>query len=223
MSYHNGPRIVTNGIILHIDAANTKSYPGTGTSWTDLSGNGNNGVLTNGPTYSSNNKGFFTFDGVNDYILATALNLNELTICAWVKFSSISNTAYPTIINKEVANTSRNFWMGLTPWFTFGRSVSGSDEGLTSSITPNLNQWYYVVATNTLAPVFSIYINGVLNNTATFSGSLSTGGSVTWIGTYRDLFYPMNGNIAQVSIYNRALSAAEIQQNYNSVKGRYNL
>ena len=223
MGISYNPSIVSSGLVLALDAANPKSYPGSGTTWTDLSGRGNTGTLTNGPTYNSANGGAISFDGVDDYVGTTALNLNELTICAWVKFSSVSNTAFPTIINKETSNTSRNFFMGLAPQFTFSRSVSGSDQGVISSITPNLNQWYYVASTNTLTPVFSIYINGVLNNTATFSGSLSTGGSATWIGTYRNLIYPMNGNIANTQIYNRALSADEISQNFNATRRRFGI
>ena len=68
MSISGGPDIVENGLVLHLDAADTNSYPGSGTLWTDLSGNGNNGTLTNGPAYSSNNKGYFSFDGTDDYV-----------------------------------------------------------------------------------------------------------------------------------------------------------
>jgi len=66
---YTGPNIVTSGLVLQLDAANTKSYPGSGTTWTDLSGNGNNGTLTNSPTFSSANGGIFTFNGTNQFIL----------------------------------------------------------------------------------------------------------------------------------------------------------
>ena len=68
MSINYNPRIVTDGLVLLLDAGNTKSYPGTGTTWTDISRNGNNGTLTNGPTFDSANGGSLVFDGVDDYV-----------------------------------------------------------------------------------------------------------------------------------------------------------
>ncbi len=216
-------QIVTSGLVLNLDAGNIASYPTTGTTWTDLSGLGNNGTLVNGPTYSGANGGTLVFNGTNNYAATAAINLSTLSICAWAKFGSLSNTAYPTISNKETNNIARNWWLGTTPLITFGRSVSGADRGLSSTVTPTLNQWYYIVATNDLTPVFSIYINGALNKTATFSGTLSTAGSATWIGTYRDLIYPMNGSISNLSLYNRALTASEVAQNFNANRWRYGI
>ena len=74
MSLSRGPKIVTNGLVLYLDAANKKSYPGSGTTWTDLSGNNNTGTLTNGPTFDSNNGGSIVFDGTNDYVSNTMSN-----------------------------------------------------------------------------------------------------------------------------------------------------
>ncbi len=92
-----GPNIITNGLILELDAANRKSYPGSGTTWTDLSGNGNTGTLTNGPTFSSANGGSIVFDGVDDYVNcgnASSLNFertNSFSFCFWI---------YPTTFPK---------------------------------------------------------------------------------------------------------------------------
>jgi hypothetical protein len=217
-------KIVSNGLVLNYDAAQLRSYSGSGTTWTDLSGLGNNGTLTNGPTFNSANGGSIVFDGLDDYVSTNAQNLTELTICVWIKFSSISNVPFPTIVSKEGATyLDRNFFLGLVPQFQFSRTVSGSDSPVASSIIPNLNQWYYVVVTNTSTPVMRIYINGVLNNTATYSGSLTTAGSTTFIGNYTNPIYPINGNIAIVTIYNIALSATEVSQNYNAVKSRFGL
>jgi hypothetical protein len=222
------PDIVTSGLTLNLDAGNPYSYNplNTGsTTWTDISGNGNNGTLTNGAYYSG---GTMVFDGTNDYAVSSnsGLNLTELTICAWVNFNSISNSLYPTITNKETSNLNRNWWLGLLTdgKFTFGRSVSGVDSLIQSTITPNLNQWYFVCCTNDLLPTFKIYINGNLNNTNVLSGTLSTNGNQNWIGTYAGGgTYPMAGNISVIQIYNRALSQAEITQNFNALRGRYGI
>lgn len=220
-----GPKIITNGLILALDAGSTKSYPGSGTTWFDRSGNRNNGTLTNGPTFSSANGGSIVFDGSNDYVSVSnsGLDLTSLTICALVKFTSTNNTQYPTITNKETSNTARNWWLGLASDFTFARSVNGVDVGVSSTVTPVLSTWYHVSATNDTTPVFKIYINGTLKNTSTYSGTLSTSGTTGWIATYRDLIFPMNGNIAFLQIYNRTLTATEISQNFNATRGRFGL
>jgi hypothetical protein len=227
--YNYTGQLVTNGLVLNLDAAKTDSYPGTGTTWRDISGNNNNGTLTNGPTFSGIGKqAAIVFDGVDDYAISTnsSFDITELTICAWVNFSSLSNSLYPTISNKETSNLSRNWWLGLLTdsKFTFGRSVSGVDSLVLSTITPNLNQWYFISATNDTQPIFKIYINGVLNNTSSLSGTLSTSGASAWIGTYGGGgTYPMAGKISNVQIYNRALTQAEVSQNFNALRGRYGI
>ena len=88
MALSHSPRIVTNGLVLALDAANIKSYPGSGTTWTDLSGIGNNGTLTNGPTYSSANGGSLVFNGTDNYVSLPANSINtnaDLTLNYWVK------------------------------------------------------------------------------------------------------------------------------------------
>jgi hypothetical protein len=100
MSIGYGPRVVTDGLVLALDAADTNSYPGSGTTWNDLSGNGNTGTLTNGPTYSSDNGGSIVFDGTNDYVpLVNNLgDPQQFTIEFW---------AYPTELNIDANNNYR--------------------------------------------------------------------------------------------------------------------
>jgi hypothetical protein len=87
MGFYRGPHIVTDGLILSLDAANNKSYPRSGTTWNDLSGNGNNGTLVNGPTFSSANGGSIVFDGTNDVVSTTLVQtfVNELTVETWYR------------------------------------------------------------------------------------------------------------------------------------------
>ena len=79
MAFNFSPKIVTNGLVLALDAANTKSYPGSGTVWSDLTPNGNNGALTNGPTFNSANGGSIVFDGTNDYLQGVSTNYKWAT------------------------------------------------------------------------------------------------------------------------------------------------
>ena len=92
MAFGNGPRIITNGLVLALDAADRNSYVSGSTTWTDLSGNGRNATLTNGPTFNSENGGCIVFDGVDDYALSS-LSVNSITnvtIQCWVNISSTS-------------------------------------------------------------------------------------------------------------------------------------
>ena len=94
MGINYNPSIATNGLVLCLDAANPKSYPGTGTAWTNLTGLGNNGTLVNSPTYSGANSGSFLFDGTNDYIIANTQSLNNApyTLEIAFKISSLSSS-----------------------------------------------------------------------------------------------------------------------------------
>lgn len=228
MGLSHSPRIVTDGLVLCLDAANSRSYPGTGTTWTDLKG-GNNGTLTNmdGANFSSENSGSLSFDGSNEYITTgtTNLDLTDMSICCWVNFSSKSGS-WKTISNKEVSNTNRNWWVGLdgngTNRFSFLRSVNGSDTVLIGNVSPDLNRWYFYCGTCTSTPVFSTYINGELDASNSHSGSLSTAGTSNVIGRYapQNLYY-INAKIGSISYYNKALTADEVRQNYLATKERY--
>ena len=103
MSTVQSGHIVTDGLVLALDAANAKSYPGSGTTWSDLSGNRNTGTLTNGPTFNSGNGGGIVFDGVDDYVdcgNSSTLQINQGTISAWVKTSS-PGSSFRGIITKQ--------------------------------------------------------------------------------------------------------------------------
>jgi hypothetical protein len=211
------PRIVTDGLVLALDAANTKSYPQSGTTWTDLSGNGNTGTLTNGPTYSSANGGSIAFDGGNDWVnLGNPSNLNILnfTICAWSK--SFTFTNYQNLIFK-----------GDTAAGQYGIIVNSSGQwtvqpniGFISGDSLTLNTWNFLVGTCNGTQI-TAYRNG--QQKAQYSISPISRGSVVSIGADIPNSRYFNGNIAHVSMYNRALSAAEISQNFNALRSRFSI
>ena len=229
MSYFNGPKIVSDGLALCLDAANPKSYIGSGTSWNDLSGNNNTGTLTNGPTYTSSFGGGIVFDGTNDYASGSNVSslqlLNDFTISSWVKLGSGGSSSQG--IFEKMSTTSGYNGYGITRqdgYFKFWTASNSSYSYTNSDITYSSgDNWYYVVGRR-MSGNNRLFINSILQIDSQ-SPPLSDSGQIYVVGRYysdvNDYYFV--GNIAQVSIYNRALSASEILQNYNANKGRYNL
>lgn len=219
--------IVKNGLILNLDAANPRSYapPYDGVLWRDLSGINNNGTLVNGPTFDSGNGGGIVFDGVNDHITLASnpVLTNQITVEVWVNLNSPLVQTYGMILGREssyrlIYTTSTFEWVCSTVnngWYSTGTLVTTS-ASTTSGI-------YHVVGTyNGLNN--RIYVNGVLRNTG---GNIS--GNILTSGTY-GLFRTVAGNVSygrgrlySHRIYNRALSATEILQNFNATRGRYGI
>jgi hypothetical protein len=229
MGLAHSPRIVTDGLVLCLDAANQKSYPGTGTVWTDLSGNGNNGTLTNGPTYSSANSGSIVFDGVDDYALITnssplGQSLNW-TINAWVKYNSTGYTSWMIITDQATYTSASNYMMWLSSDApATGKLLSAYDGGWhygTIRLYPDI--WYNVCLTRQ-SNVVRYYINGAFDIQKTLANTLTLNTGNVGIGSHpNNLGYRTNGNISSVKIYNRVLSDQEVQQNFNALRGRYGL
>jgi hypothetical protein len=236
ISYYGN--IVRDGLVFNLDAAKKDSYPGTGTIWRDLNGSGNFATLINGPTFSDDGGGCIVLDGVNDYIPTNVTtNYNKLTIATWVKPNS-SSLAQQYIFNKvSFWATTTNSWpvglyvtnTGLRADFFVnnGTCYNFSCAGYTNGVT-QLNNWNYIVGTYDMVNV-NLYINGILVQsvpfTATppstaFAWTLGRGAS-EFSGGIGQSYY--KGSIAQAMLYNRALTSQEVLQNYNALKGRYNL
>jgi hypothetical protein len=230
MALSHSPSIVTNGLVLYLDAANRRSYPGGGTIWNDLSGNGNNGTLTNGPTYSSANGGSIVFDGGDDYINGSSFtpNITNKTLSGWVKLSSITQQG-GGLVNLQstdgasfdaiVYNETNNGWgFGSNNYARTG--WSGVKETSTAD-------WVNIVATYENLN-YKMYRNGVLIYTLTSFNVLNFNFSSKSLVGYRHTGATtpagyLFGNIAQVSIYNRTLTASEIQRNFNALRGRFGI
>ena len=232
MGLAHSPKIVTNGLVLCLDAGNTKSYPGSGTAWTDLSGRGNNGTLTNGPTYSSTNGGSVVFDAVDDYVTVphnSNINLvDTVSLEAWVKYTTTTNTV---LIEKSNDNT--HYQLQIFAGYQGSPGIAGqlvfmlqpdSNNWVVSGIITNNGNWHHVVGTyDRGATTAKIYVNGILRNT---NSSILTGPTTNaqpvLMGS-RSGVSGFGGSISGVKIYNRALSAAEIQQNFTALRGRYGI
>ena len=220
-------RVVVEGLVLALDAGNSKSYPGSGTTWTDLSGRGNTGTLTNGPTYSSANGGSLVFDGSNDYVSTSASSSLgksiNYTTSAWVKYSDVGYTSWMMICDSIDYGVGGGYMMWISSDSPATGKLLASYDGSwqygTVRIPPNT--WTHITISKNNNQL-SFYINGLFDVTRTYNFNSSTSSTAVDIGySSRNVGYPVNGNISQVSIYNRALSATEIQQNYNALKSRY--
>ena len=227
MSYHNGPRIITNGLVLYLDAGNNKSYPGTGSTWNDLSGNNNNGTLTNGPTFSSENKGSIVFDGTNDSC-SYSLALNKaLTVITWAKsptstWNDTAGLGSCRFQNGFIIHNNEN--TTVIDAYIMNGNVSASYTYLGSATVSNIMiPTMYSFVTNGIDS-HQFYVNNsrIINSTTAMSRS-DTPSSVA-ITLASDSGGRWN-NIIFYShlLYNRVLSSTEIIQNYNALKGRFNL
>jgi hypothetical protein len=214
--------IVTSGLVLDLDAGMNSSFNNTGTTWTDLSGNGNNGTLTNGPTYSSANGGSIVFDGTNDYVVVNN-NASILSSTAYTKIAWFYPTSFATgnnIISGTSANSQHAFWLQGSNRLYSGHN--GSWSTVLSTTTLFLNTWYYGAVTFNTTTGWNLYLNGALENTNASTTTFSGDGRIQ-IGAFDPGSNVFTGRIAQASVYNRALTAAEVLQNYNALKHRYGL
>jgi hypothetical protein len=217
--------IITNGIILFLDANNTNSYPGSGTAWYDLSGYGNTGTLTNGPTFSSANGGSIVFDGSDDYVnIANASNLNgtSQTVNLWFLYTSIPGNGV-SVIGKH---DSLGSYSGYNVYLYAGsvgcqfKNGSGGDAG-TIGTAVTANTWLNITFKFTIGSTMSLYKNG--NKISTISlGSLSISSQPIRIGRSVDAYWnALPGRAANLQIYNRELSDDEVLQNFQLMRTRF--
>jgi hypothetical protein len=230
-----GPNIVTDGLVLYLDAANPASYVSGSTAWRDISRGGNNGTLVNGPTFNSANGGSIVFDGVDDWTsFGNILNTgtSDFTISAWVKSTSTAVGNNNGIVYKRSTSTSTNMGYRLNmPNGAFNLHIAdGVNSNTLSTVSPSFNNgnWYNVVGIAIRTQKLQIFVNGQLNieTASTLATSIDTStnfavGALNTSGT--STFHRFLGNISNVSIYNRALSPSEVLQNFNATKTRFGL
>ena len=229
--FAHSPKIVTDGLVLALDAGNTKSYVSGSTTWFDKSGYGYNSTLVNGPTFSTGSLGSIMFDGVDDYVLIAGPNSGPLSMIGTGNFT----------INVWASNTGgANYRWFLSNWLITGvhmgmNSASsqfggyfGDNEELRSDYSiPSDGSWHFYTATRTSGTI-KYFVDGiertiVVGNPTNKTNSLSSGTN-TRIGTRGDaISQQWLGNVGIEQIYNKALTQAEITQNFNALRGRFGI
>lgn len=241
MSTSYSPKIVTNGLTLVLDAANRRSYPGSGTSWNDLSGNTKDGTLTNGPTFDSANGGSIVLDRVNDYIpisntytspsLPTGTSPRTL-ICCFKTPNNFSGAPYEHILHYGSPSTDQAYGIALFNnggnYYISNHTWSGTSYDSSRIIQSNTIYYVTVTYNDSSTPRNTFFINDTFGTVAYGQGkivdySINTGtGTELRIGARisTPLEY-FGGNIYFVMVYNRVLSAQEILQNFNATRSRF--
>jgi hypothetical protein len=235
MGFYRGPHIVTDGLVLSLDAGNTKSYQSGSTTWFDKSGRGNNGTLTNGPTFSSANGGSIVFDGSNDFVVIPFIFNTSTNYTIEVTTKCNTMITDPSPQNRQTiwsfsSGSSQGFQLlDLEIWNDGVTSFNGDNVNFNASI---IGAFFPIGANNLRTYTLSKsgtnqawYIDAVFraNATQTYTGTSeffklgSRGGGSTGTGQQ------WNGLTYSAKIYNRALSAAEVQQNFDATKSRYGL
>jgi hypothetical protein len=225
----HSPSIVMNGLVLALDAGNTKSYGGTGTTWTDLSGGGNNGALQ-GAGYSGVNGGTLTFDGTDDYVNILDsdnwfYSTGDFTIEFWYKFNSIPDSDGQYFYSQRVDGGNYFFIFATnTKWEFDSYSANSQGPKITYTTTHNTTSWN-CISLSRIQNNFSLYLNSNLVGSQTNSFNLPnlnaplefgrwTGGPSRYV----------NSSVSFLKIYKgKGLSAAEVAQNYNALRGRFGI
>jgi hypothetical protein len=210
--------VVTNGLISYIDPGNPSCYPGSGATLTDLSGTGNNATLVNSPTYNSGNGGYFTLNGTNQYInfATTGLPNTGHTVMVWWMQTTLAEKGLMATyeINPDTGTPYRYIRAGNGTCDTYAYDTS---PGYVTLSSYSANTWYNITLTNTTTTQ-----QGYWNNSQVITNrTVGTAGDDTKISFGNGYHGYLTGRIAVILIYNRALSASEITENYNFFNSRY--
>jgi hypothetical protein len=213
--------VVTTGLQLYLDAGNASSYPGSGTTWTDLTVNGRNGTLTNGPTYSATNGGSIVFDGTNDFVQCTgSLTVTAATFVTWIRRNGNQGQYDGILFSRGTNVTGMDFQTSNQIAYTWNDNINtyGWQSGLT---IPDLTWCMIAVSvTSTAATAYLCQASGITTATNTVNHTSSV---INDIKIAQDDFGGrfFNGNIAIAQLYNIALSAEQISINFAADRGRF--
>jgi len=217
-----GGSIPTSGLLLHLDASSSTSYPGSGTTWFDLASSptANNASLVNSPTYSSANGGFFTFAKTSSQSATVSgtgvVPASAYTKAVWFKLTDL--TSDNNLVSSDTGGHFM-FFAGTNRLLSGHANVLPYDQ-YASTATFSAGVWYLVILTYTTAAGFALYVNGALDST--YSMIAHTGDGSTNIGRFASGNF-LNGSVAQVLTYDRAISADEATAIYNATKARFGL
>lgn len=217
--------VYTSGLSMWLDAGNPASYSGSGTTWADLSGNGNDQTLVNTPTYVAGSPAYFEFDGVNQYSTGSTpvVGVNQYTKMVWFQFN---NTGADN--NLVSSNAGGHFMYGsTTPSLWSGNAnnppYSVSPGAFGSATSFSTGTWYCATVVFSQPQIY-LYVNGVQDAyDPTYSGSGRGGDGSTNLACFGPGSNLLNGRIAEVLCYGGALTAQQVLQNFNATKAKYGL
>jgi len=207
-----------SGLRLNLDPA---TYSGSGSTWSDSSGNGFDATLVNSPTYSSSNGGYFTFAPASTQyatVSGSPLNTTAYTKSLWCMFNATAD-------NNLISNSTGGHFMftgGTSKLYCGHANWTGFPTTYPSTANISNSTWYNFTLTFNTTDGMALYINGSLDSTYTTQKTAPSGGQVN-LGSYSAGGNLLNGRIAQVWIYNRALTSGEALQIYNDTKSKYGL
>ena len=213
--------VVTTGLQLYLDAGNASSYPGSGTTWTDLSGNNLTGTLTNGPTYSATNGGSIVFDGSNDYVQCLgSLTVTAATFVTWIKRNGSQGQYDGILFSRGTNTTGMNFQTSNQLGYHW--NDAGNTYNWQSGLTIPDATWCMIAVsvTSTAATAYLCQTGGTTTatNTVNHASSLLNDIKIAQDDAGSRFF---NGNIAIAQLYNIALSAGEVSQNFEADRARF--
>jgi hypothetical protein len=226
MSFTHSPKIVTDGLVLSLDAGNTKSYVSGSTTWFDKSGFSNNGTLTNGPTFNTGSLGSIVFDGVDDYItLPNGLlsGTGDFTVNQWIKSDS-NELGGTTFGNYPSGNLQLFFGFNFIGMWLNNNSTYLGTSPWNTTLPEFTTQPVMITALRSGSTTY-FYINGSLKKTGSSSSTIGISSSIFRIGdnTNNAGGEQFKGSVFSTQVYNRALTPSEVLQNYNATKGRFGL
>jgi hypothetical protein len=216
MGLNYGPSVIKSGLVLALDAADINSYPGTGTTIYDLSGNGNHGTLVNGVGFNQTNGGVLVFDGIDDFVDVTSPNLasTDYTVMGAARYSGGTRGR---MINARDNNWLIGCWANSTENYYALGWVSPVQNGA------NDTNWRIVTAAGNIgADSYASYTNNILTGGPNNGGAAGPNGITIGKIGYTNSEYS-TGEFGFVLVYNRVLTTAEMTQNYNYFKGRFGL
>jgi hypothetical protein len=218
--------IVASGLVLYLDTNNVTSYPGSGTVWYDLSGNGNNATLQTSDNIIASGSGYNVLTtGPSGIVVNTAVNLPQsYTKSLWIYFTSAPTTNGNLMSSGNGGTGLHYFWgNGSSQFFSAGHDAGSGVVGyITDTVAYTTGVWInYVLTYDNSSTTMKMYHNGVLSATTTNGGMNWSGGNMVSIGDFEGSYNINNAYIDVVLVYNRAITSEEVMQNYSVVKGRY--
>ena len=226
MAYFTGPNIVTDGLVFTYDAGSTRSYPGSGTTVSNII-DGSTGTLINGVAFNSANGGFWEFDGTDDYINVPNANSPQFTanqpftISYVLKLNSLSGGFYAPIM-KGSFGASYGHLILVDDLLVYTDSDSSAEYTFTNVFTNDLDKWVFITQTYDGNRIY-LYRNGEFFGQSGTGIGFTVSTATLYIGSNNSSGYYLDGAMANLKMYNKALSAAEVTQNFNAQKSRFGL